>query len=371
MSDTANPYQPPRPIISGNETGGLEDRIAIDGQVSIDEVTELFPVPWIVRVLQVLTVVVCAPLFVAMAAGMLFFGTPQPGILPLILIEFFLIGVCWFSWHWLSRRSQTRRLLARQPGMIGPIRGFIDRFGLRFYNEAADQWQQVSWTAFSRVDCTPRGLRLNWLHAAGSFIAIPAAAIDGFENQDLGAVIQQWKADCTQPARFGVVEDWSQRPAGSIAFRQLAGMQQASALPVYHPVNVVSAVASIGILIWSPGLIPTVAMLAIILAGSSWISGRFHPYYVTLLSVDQWGWITTQGFRMYCPGGEIEGRWDEAEEVVVDEARIDILISSEPNSEPNAAKVAFALERTDIEAGDNAAPDPWGQLASWITAARP
>ncbi len=180
MNDVVNPYQPPGQPTDATEP--LRDVIPLAGNVSIDDAASLMRVPRIKYVLRVLAIAVLAPMLI-LSVGMLIVD-PSEWITGIAMIAFVLgfAGLILVIERLLSVQYRAQRLIKKHPGLIGPLQGRLDEFGITFLSENTNQYQQISWSAFPDVTVTSAGIRLDWRSADDAFLAIPASCIDRFDE---------------------------------------------------------------------------------------------------------------------------------------------------------------------------------------------
>ncbi|QDT01907.1 hypothetical protein K227x_02760 [Rubripirellula lacrimiformis] len=351
-----NPYQPPRPTDPSDASNSDDDTtIQIDGQTTIDDVSKLIHVPIPVVVLRYVVGLVCVPMFIGIGSFIVFAAKSLADLIPMLLLQGFLIAIAWFAFSWLGRRSRTKRLLKHHPELVGVIHGRLDGFGLHYIGPAVEQCREISWSAFLPVYVSRHGMRLNWKHSPQHFLVVPASALDAIAPAHLKTIVRQLQNACQQPPIFAVPEDWGGMPAGAITFRGTVPMETVS-LPLHHPIYIASA-AAMAVMLYQATKFTLITLGVATAAGVvSHFAAKRNRTTVMPLQIAQWGWFTPDGGQFHSPYFSTIFLWTDLVRVDLNDEKILVDVDS---------KFQFAIESQDMES------DQWSRTQSWIRQARP
>lgn len=357
MVSTENPYRSPGPPPSFSSAS--TDRILLDGTVGEEDVVAMLPTPWTIRLLQGLAVTVCLPMFLLFCAILISHDKDSPDVIPLLGFQAFMVGAGWFAFGWLGRRRRTRRLLKANAGMLGPLRGYLDDFGLNWYPPLSTNLHQISWTALRSAAVKNRGIALMHSTATDAFIAIPATCVEDYDAGAMTGLVRGWHRDCAALPIYMTREDWSERPEGSIVFRKAAlAYPRVTATPnslgTYATIVVVLATSFFLV----RGFLGTDYALPLMVLASILFSSRFErsPQASSRLLIGYWGWLTAEGGRSHSPYGNLDYRWSDATVIEVDDRHFTVTFSPEE---------VFQLEAKDLDEGD------FETVRSWLTERMP
>lgn len=307
MADATNPYQPPSFIDQTADTGN-EETIELNGHVSFDDLVALIGTQLIIRILQIASVIG------ALSAGVLpiVFGvanlnktTEALGMLGLGVVT--LATLTLVNW-WCSGKQRGRRLTKTHPGIIGPLNGRLDEFGLTYRSDSGERDYQISWATFSDVAVTPKGIRLGWSKGVPTTIAIPAMCIINCPADAIASKVRRYRKNATEPAIAEVVPDWDEAPTHAIRYQSFVPVKpplsprEDRRVKIYNRIVTASWANSVG-LWWFYGIEVAIAFMA----GTQGLAYWFFRHEIHRSQPDayvfrMWGWITSDAIHGYLPG---------------------------------------------------------------------
>ncbi|MGB7325723.1 MAG: hypothetical protein WBD31_12685 [Rubripirellula sp.] len=241
-----------------------------------------------------------------------------------------LYAVVWF----LGSRGRAKRMVKRNPGIIGPIDAWIDRFGLTYHSETYNEYHQISWETFTDVAVTSDGIRLAWGGADPFTVAIPASTIDGYSAPTIKPWVDTFRREAIEPAIARVLmQDNSAKresvPSDGIWFQCLIPSKlpltpaESRRIKIYGAVQTVMYSACF---IWYLiGNLPSFGFWFLIITPTFVAIAARRDYARAAASAYQtemWGWVTESGVVGHVPGQVWEERWENANSLRVDDDRI-------------------------------------------------
>ncbi|MCM2375065.1 hypothetical protein [Aporhodopirellula aestuarii] len=307
MTDAPNPYQPPTSIDESAGTGS-EGTIELHGHVSFDDLVALIGTPWLFRVLQIVSLlggILTGVLPLIFAAAHF---NDAAKALPMLGFGIAIIGTLTLVNWWFSRKQRARRLAKQPPGIIGPVDGRINDFGLVYRSDAGERDYQISWAAFTDVGVTPKGIRLGWHNGVPTTIVIPTACIENCPIDALHNRLARYRKNATEPAIVEVVPEWDQTPEGAIRFQSFVPLKppltqaESRRMKILNWVTLASWAVAINLL-WFFGFPTALAFIAASQGLIYWVfkndflRAAPDPYIFRM-----WGWITPESIHGYLPG---------------------------------------------------------------------
>ncbi len=339
-----NPYRSPA-VPEPSPATPVTDRIALNGTVGEDDVMAILPVPWIIRLLQVLVVTVCLPMFLLMFTVYVFRSNGAPDILPIAGLQVLLVIIGWFAFFWLGRRRRSRRLLQANAGMLGPLRGYLDEFGLNFYPPSSSELHQFSWTAIQSTIVGKHGVALITGRPTDAFIAIPDTCIEHYGVESIKPLVRRWHRECTAPPIYMTIQNWSQQPEGSVGFRKASLAYPSVAAAPYSSLKWAAFGGGLALTIMvARATIGLDYAIPLVIVGSILASRSFAPMTQepSGLLIGYWGWLTEEGECSHSPYGNGDFRWSDATAIEVDDHHFTVTFAPEN---------IFQLEAKDLDDG--------------------
>ncbi len=314
-----NPYQPPTAVDPSTTDLTCPDRIEIHGHVEAEDLRKLIGTPWLFRVFQVVCFVALALFSMAPIAAVSMPNRKWTAVLLLVgvvlVLAAFLYAVAWY----LSPRGRSRRMLKRNPGIIGPIDGWLDAFGLTSHSDANNEFHQLSWATFKDVAVTRDGIRLAWNAPEPFTIAIPSSCIDGYSSILIKEWVHTFRSNATEPAIGRMLMNRDAMPRDGIWFECVIPAKPPLTVAEHRRIKIYTAIQTIAYL----------AFFGLYLAGglnTFWFFTLLvAPMFITIAArVDyaraapaayqygMWGWITADEIVGHLPGQIWNARWVEA-----------------------------------------------------------
>ncbi|WP_146462009.1 hypothetical protein [Rubripirellula tenax] len=320
MQPSHNPYRPPTADISRVETNAL-DRIALHGDVTFEDLVALIEVPWIMRVFQGVCVLAIGFFAVLVVAGV-WMGRDDPQVILAVLGMFLAMSSALAAVNWLlSSRSRAKRLVKKSPGLVGPIHGYLDAYGLTCDGHAEVPDYQISWAAFGKVAVRERGIRLAWTREEACTIAIPHNCIDGYSREAVSAWVKRIRSQAVEPSTCRAIVDWATMPKGAVGFQSVVPTkpplthEERRRIMYYNGLQVFGYAVCVLLFFWSVDIfaIVLIALFPIavgVIGQSEYARAAPQPYRMLMR-----GWITEDGVCGFLPGSHWQVFWNEAKRV--------------------------------------------------------
>ncbi|TWU51890.1 hypothetical protein [Rubripirellula reticaptiva] len=320
-----NPYQPPTRTETSIDDGQRPDRILIHGDVQTADLIRLLGTPWLLRVLQVVCVVAVAFFSLMPLVAIVMRNNDAALIASLIGMVVFMALILYTVVWFLGPRGRAKRMLKRHPGIVGPIDGWIDKYGLTYHSEAYHEHHQISWDTFTDVAVTNDGLRLAWSGADPFTAAIPASAIDGFSARTIKPWVNAYRNQATEPAIARVLVQRDSMPSDGIWFQCLIPSKLPLTAAESRRIKIYGAVQTVMYLscfVWYLlGNLPSFGFWFLVITPTFVAIAARRDYARAATSAYQtemWGWITGSGVVGHVPGQVWEQRWENASVLQVD-----------------------------------------------------
>ncbi len=346
-----NPYEPTAET-PPRRSQLIGDRIIFAGELVSGDYSKLIRVPMIIHVMRVFAVVTLLP-FLILPIGIVILDPAEVGrTIPIVAMVLVLSAIFVFADRYISRDRRARRLLAKHPELIGPLRGELDGQGITFFHEGAGEFHQITWTAFPEVVVNDNGIRLDWRNEDEAFIAIPKRCIDDFDSTAIRNLVNHFRREATDPPIYQSVTDWSNCPKDAIRFRTL--------VPILAPTKRRSSnlgiILGLGAIACAVLFYMDVDWLLVLLIVGLVSTGVYHysKYAKSRspgLAWRTWGWLTRIGFEWRVPGAVHTFEWSDAFDIEIDETHLSARFPDQSE---------FLLTPSDL------LDDCWPKLIDWI-----
>ena len=314
--------------------------------------------PAVLYLLRVVALVALTPFFIFSLIMLIIDPTEWMMAMPVMAFVLSLGGIVFVADRLLSTRHRAKRLLKRHPGLIGPLTGHLDDFGITYFSENLKQPQQFSWPTFPKVVVDKNGIRLDWKSSDAAFIAIPAASIDEFDELHVRREVERLQQRCSEPAVCQVVPDWSRAPPGALRFQNLVharpplSPKQRVLRRIRWAIDWLLAIGIIAAAILDLGFSSIAVLMAasIVVMAIAWRLGLGEESARYMFR--QWGWLTEQGGQAHLPGMTAIFNWHDASSLEIDESRLLARFNND---------TAILIKPEDLQVGD------WPTLIAWLS----
>lgn len=353
-----NPYRSPTDLVNlvAESTLTAESdmsRIDLSGVVLLEDVVNLIRTPGIMTVMRVFAAITLLP-FLALPIVMMIVDPASANLaVPVLAMVVVLISIFAIADRSLSRSRRAKRLVSKQPGCVGPLRGQLDAFGITFFNESANEFQRISWSAFPEVVVNQYGIRLDWRTEEGAFIAVPARLIESFDVGRMKSAIQTFRRNSNEPPIYESIPYWDLAPVGALRFQNTIPIFVQTALPIYFQwtgfLAMVLVVCSVLFFLDFDQVVAAILTIAVIVGVALYELGlKSHR---ASLSYRNWGWLDLTGCQSHLQGREHRFLWTDAIHTNLSPA--DLVVELDQDNE-------FTVRADDLLEGD------WSTLSGWI-----
>jgi hypothetical protein len=350
-----NPYQPPaepQPVPSV----AIGDKVSFEGNVTPQDVAQLIRVPKILWIMRVFAIVTLVPFALMPIAIFLIDRTKVDGTIPVLAMTLTLGAIFFVADRYISRPRRGARLISKHPGIIGALRGELNALGFTFFNEAAGEFQQITWSAFPEVVVNDFGIRLDWRNEDDAFFAIPQRCIDSYDSAAIRKLVRRFQSEGKEPPCYQSIPDWSKQPDGAIGFQNLVPIFTST--PQQPPwLYALLGVGAIGcaVLFTLELDLMLVLLIMILVTAATYRYGKNANASSPGLAWRQWGWLTPAGCESHVPGTAYSFQWQDPEAMEMEETHVLARFKDES---------LFHVTPTDLRDGD------WSTLIDWITTQR-
>ena len=222
MSNSINPYQVTHP---SDSTSAVDLRLVFDGAIGEDDYRGLLPRNWEWWLCMVLVVLlaICLALFTSVTVVTVLFVRD-----PLVVMT--LIGCCaamavafWLAVRFVNPKVRARRVLKRNPDLLGTARGELNSSGLRFEDGVHQYWFGPAHMLGATI--TASGIRVGVDPNRDRYLALTDRLFEAYDPEAAHRLHHHWAVLSATPEarqRPGYRALWDQigaAPAEAIHFR--------------------------------------------------------------------------------------------------------------------------------------------------------